>query len=232
MEMNEFDLSTSGNKRIAKTVVNKNSVAKKSLYVIAFILPSTIISGICIGIAEHMGSAILGIILGIISGLLVSVFTLSFFTKIHEAMFEGKAEFGIRFNKEQWFPVALASAITNAIALWTLALSNGALKNLLEIVSLILSVVVIMIYYVAVATKYRGMEAFMLGVKLGFKYFFRILLLTLSFIPLGLLIGITAGIVGIWKGMYMETTFCVLCEKILRKEGIEGNSKIKENIEF
>ncbi|WP_297637612.1 hypothetical protein [uncultured Clostridium sp.] len=232
MEINEFDLSTSGNKRIAKTVVNKDSVAKKSLYVIAFILPTAIITGICTGIVEYVGSAILGIILGIISGLLVSVFTLSFFIKIYEAMFEGKAEFGIKFNKEQWFPVALASAITSAIALWTIALSNGALKDLLEIVSLILSVVIIMIYYVAVATKYRGMEAFMLGVKLGFKYFFRILLLILSFIPLALLIVITFGIVGIWKGMYIETTYCILCEKILRREGIEGNSKIKETIEF
>ncbi|MGL5416386.1 MAG: hypothetical protein ACRDAU_12050 [Clostridium sp.] len=232
MELNELDLTTSGNKKIAREVVNKEGVAKKSLYVIAFILPSTIISGICIGIAEHMGSAILGIILGIISGLLVSIFTLSFFIKIHEAMFEGKAKFGISFNKEQWFPVALASAIISGISLWTLSLSNGALKDVLEIISLILGVVVIMIYYVAVATKYRGMEAFMLGVKLGFKYFFRILLLTLSFIPLGLLIGITAGIVGIWKGMYIETTYCILCEKILRRECIEVNSKIKETIEF
>lgn len=105
-------------------------------------------------------------------------------------MFEGKAEFGITFNKEKWLQVEVSSTITDWVGLWTLILSLGILKGVLEIVSLILSVVTIMIYYVAVATKYRGMVAF----TLGFKYFFRILLLTLSFITLELLIGITVGI--------------------------------------
>ncbi|WP_195972690.1 hypothetical protein [Clostridium thermobutyricum] len=38
-------------------------------------------------------------------------------------MFEGKAEFGITFNKEKWLQVEVSSTITDWVGLWTLILS-------------------------------------------------------------------------------------------------------------
>lgn len=232
MEMNEFELSTSGNKAIAREIVNKKDVDKKSLYTIAYILPVWIISGILMGISVFMKNDVVALILGIILGIIVSAFTLSFIIKIHSAMFTGRAKFGLVFDKDKWMPIVLITVIMDGINLLTIVMGTGIIKALLGLVTFILGVICIMVYYVAVAREYRGMEAFTIGIKLGFKYFFRLLLLMLSFIPLSLLIGITFGIVGIWKGMYIQTTYCVLCEKILRREGYTETSNLKENIEF
>lgn len=184
------------------------------------------------------------IIIGAVFGVILSLVIASFITKANKAIKGEEVTWKFEFNKKIWLPILITTVIITSLEALNISLNiAGIYMRMLgvgsgyTVVSLLIGIIFIvftpsigMIVYTSVSREYSLVETLTIGFKLGFKHFGKLWLFALSYIPLSLLIGLTLGILSIWKGFYMITAYCIMQEQIL--QDYEGTNTNKEYLDM
>lgn len=228
-------------KSVSKFIVNRESVDRKLGFFLLMMLPMILITIILDFIFPTYNimdgfSIISTLIKPFVTLLLTTIFTVVFYNFIWKAIKTGQSELSFKFNKKLYLFLVLFSIVVSIISgifsffyalsfIKVLLLGESVLPLILAfiiylIVLIIISTIQLPMAYLIVSRNYTLGKAIKVGGKLGFKYFWKILVLSLSFIPLAILCIITIFILFIFKGTYMTATEFILLEKICQEENL------------
>ena len=234
------DCSTKELKDESKKIISNPAVHAKSVFVVAFAIPFGIFYLIYkyLLYEQIMVKPVTGFILGVIFAIPFSYICYNLICRTKDGFDNKKVDIKFEFNAKQWLPIFIVMALQYGILGVTQAL-NFTIKvdsllgistplmvivPLVELAVLLLLIPLDIVYYVSVNRNKGAIGTIIYSYKIGFRYYWQILKLELSFIPLMLLIGITFGILLIWKGYYLYLTNYNLAHKLV--EEYEAKEKI------
>lgn len=207
------ELKSISEKLVQGENVNKNAIVGILIYV-PVIVTSLILSTIFLGTGLLGQGTIYQTIIEIVMTACLSLF----FVQIGNIVKNGVGRVSFAINIKLFllmFIIAEVELIVRALFV------HGQLASfIMFIVSIIISAIIFPVYYLIINRDYSIEKAIIVGIPLGIKYFFRIIWLWITFIPWMILIGITFGIVGIFKLTYIQTTMFLLLEKILQENNL------------
>lgn len=227
------DCSTKELKDESKKIIMNPAVHAKSVFVVAFAIPFGIFYFIYkyLLYEQMMIEPVTGFIFGVIFALPFSYICYNLACRTKDGFDGKKVDIKFQFNAKQWLPIFIVMALQYGIVGVTQALSFTArvdsllgistpltiILPLINIAVILLLIPINVIYYVSLNRDKGVIGTIVYSYKIGFKYYWQILKLELSFIPLMLLIGITFGILIIWKGYYLYLTNYNLAHKLVEE---------------
>ena len=192
----------------ARELVNRRGVYKNSMVFFLLFLPLFILNIFSRYVGVYIPGAFMGVISFVVELVCWSAFILSVGNLVNHI--GGKPKFKLHNGLYSIFILIVLGI--QVLAQFTLGSLFGMVFFL--IVSVLFLVVCIPIIFLAAIRNYPLQLAVREGFKLGNQYFWPILKMFISFIPLLILCGITFGIVFIFKGTYIATSFGILSRNI------------------
>lgn len=227
------DCSTKELKDESKKIITNPAVHAKSVFVVAFAIPFGIFYFIYryLLYKQMVVEPVTGFILGVIFAIPFSYVSYNLACRTKDGFDGKKVDIKFEFNVKQWLPIFIVIALQYGIVGVTQALDFTVrvdsllgiptpltvILPLIDIAVMLLILPLNVVYYVSLNRNKGVIGTIVYSYKVGFKYYWQILKLELSFIPLLFLIGITFGILFIWKGYYMYLTNYNLAHKLVEE---------------
>ena len=209
---NNFKISV--RKAEAKKIVKQKGVRKNLIALKLMFVPLLVASIVMTVLTLIIPASFTLTILMIIQLLCYSAFTYASAKIINSG--DGSAKF--EFHSQLFSVFIFIDLVLSVISMVT---GNSLFGIIFGIVlSILFMIVSIPIIFLSALRNYPMMPAISKGFILGNEYFWPLLKMVISFIPLFILCSITFGIVFIFKGTYMVTSFGVLCRDIFEKESL------------
>lgn len=210
--MNENHIKIRPLKSYSKQLVKQKTVNKNSIYFLNIFLP-LFVGGIILALLSTIiPITFTATILYVIELLCYSAFTLSVSTIIKTN--ECKAKFIL--NRDLFSVFALISLVSSVLTMFLSA--NFFTLIFCGILNIGLIIISLPVIFLVGLRDYPFVIAVREGVKLGHEYFWPILKLTLSFIPMFILGILTFGILFIFQGTYIFTSYGILCAVIFERK--------------
>ena len=211
-DKNNFKISLQ--KAEAREIVKKKGV-RKNLIALNFMFAPLLISSIVLTLLTSIipVTFVLTIFM-IIQLICYSTFTYASAKIINNG--DGKPKF--EFHSQLFSVFIFIDLVLSLISMFVGGSLFGVLLSF--VLSILFMIVCIPIIFLSALRNYPMLLAIQKGFILGNEYFWPLLKMVISFIPLFILISITFGIVFIFKGTYIVTSFGILCRDIFQKENL------------
>lgn len=218
LDLTGVSYRTSKLKEISKELVNGENVKKNTIVGILLYVPFIVMTFLLSSISILTGLNASGIIYQTAIEIVMAAFVSLYYMQVGNIIKNKIAKIDFQVNTKLFLIIFIVLEILTIIRILFLQGNVGLLIG--EIISIIIGTIFLPVYYLIINRNYSIQNAVNVGIPLGFKYFFRILWLEITFIPWMLLIGITFGVVGIFKLTYIKTTLYLLVEKILQENNL------------
>ncbi|WP_297633747.1 DUF975 family protein [uncultured Clostridium sp.] len=218
LDLTGVSYRTSKLKEISKELVSGENVKKNTIVGVLLYIPFIVMTFLLSSISILTGLNSDGIIYLTAIEIVMAAFTSLYYMQVGNIIKNKVAKIDFQVNTKLFLIMFIVLEVLTVIKILFLQGNVGVL--IAEIISVIVAVIFLPVYYLIINRDYSIQNAVNVGVSLGFKYFFKILWLEITFIPWMLLIGITFGIVGIFKLTYIKTTLYLLVEKILQENNL------------